>query len=104
MAGEAKMEWLMDQSIRPDANMSLARMTVPVDVTSERHFHSNTTETIHVLRGQIEQYIGDKRIVMGPGDTCFIPKAVAHHTRNISSEDAIMMVSYASGTRNYQRA
>jgi len=103
MSGEVKMDWLMDSSVLPEANMSLARMTVPKGVTSERHKHESCTETLHVLSGQVEQYIGDTSLKMGPGETCFIPKDTAHHTVNIGTEAAVIMISYSSGQRDYKR-
>ena len=49
------MDWLMEDAIHSAAGQSLARMSVEVGVTSELHHHSNCTETIHVLKGEIEQ-------------------------------------------------
>jgi len=43
MSQDVKMEWLMDRSIVEDADVSMARMTVPAGVTSDCHRHSNCT-------------------------------------------------------------
>ena len=93
----------MDSSVLPEANMSLARMTVPMGVKSERHKHESCSETLHVLSGQVEQYIDEVTLKMGPGETCFIPRGSAHHTVNIGTEAAVIMVSYSSGRRDYKR-
>ena len=33
MSGDVKMDWLMDSSVLPEANMSLACMTVPMGLS-----------------------------------------------------------------------
>jgi len=48
------MEWLMEDAIESGAELSMARMTVGVNEVSELHSHSNCTEAVHVLTGNIE--------------------------------------------------
>ena len=64
------MQWLMDDKVDERAAVSLAKMTVAIGVTSEKHHHTNCTETIHVLDGQIEQSIGSKTQILSAGETC----------------------------------
>lgn len=103
MSREVKMDWLMDSTISDQANVSLARMTVPAGVTSECHRHSNCTETIHLISGQIKQRIGQDWIDMRPNDTCFIPIGAAHQTKNLGDVEASMMICYSAGSRIYER-
>ncbi len=102
MSQDVKMEWLMDSSILEGADVSMARMTVPAGVTSECHRHSNCTERIHLLTGQIRQRIGEEWIEMGPNETCFVPKNEAHQTENIGALEAVMMICYSAGSRQYE--
>jgi len=98
---DVTMEWLMEDDIDPRASLSLARMTVAQNVTSELHHHTNCSETIHLLEGEIEQRIGQKRVRLKAGQTCLIPIGVAHQTRNIGACRAIMMIAYSAGKRSY---
>jgi mannose-6-phosphate isomerase-like protein (cupin superfamily) len=91
------MEWLMEDAIDNRAGLSLARMSVDVDVTSPLHHHPNCTETIHVLAGEIKQRIGEKWIKMSSG----VPKNAKHQTRNIGNAPAVMIVAYSAGKREY---
>jgi len=91
----------MEDAIAQGAGLSLARMSVAIGITSERHLHTNCTETIHVLQGQIEQRIGEKWISMSAGDTCLIPKDTPHQTRNTGLQTAVMMIAYSAGERIY---
>lgn len=102
MANEGvTMEWLMEDAIDPRAEISLAKMTVARGVTSELHHHTNCTETIHLLEGEIEQRIGDKWEKLCAGETCLIPVGAPHQTRNIGNFRAVMMIAYSAGQRVY---
>ena len=96
------MHWLMEDRIQADAGLSLARMTVEPGKTSEAHRHSNCTEAIHVLSGQIEQRCDDRWTELLSGETILIPVGSLHQTRNIGTVPAVMIVAYSSGARIYE--
>ncbi len=96
------MDWLMDDSIAPGAGVSLARMTLAPDATSEAHRHPNCSEAIHLLSGRIRQRIGDVWHEMTAGDTVLIPQNTVHQSRAIGTDPAIMMIAYSAGTRLYE--
>gem|GEM_PF-5681215 len=52
------MEWLVEEASHANAGLSVARMTIEPQTTSELHQHSNCSEVIYVLSGNIEQRIG----------------------------------------------
>lgn len=91
----------METKLNSDADISLAKMTVEVGATSELHRHSNCSETLHVLAGQIKQRVGDEWHVMNVGDTCFVKLGHSHQTENIGHDDAILMIAYSAGERVY---
>lgn len=101
MAEGVTMEWLMEDAINPQANLSLARMTLAKGVTSELHHHTNCTETIHLLEGSIEQRIGKDWKRLEAGDTCLIPIGAAHQTRNMGNARVVMLIAYSAGQRVY---
>ncbi len=96
------MEWLVDDALQPGAALSLARMTVRAGCVSEVHRHPNCDEAVHVLRGRIEQRIGDRLVVLDAGDSTHIPAGAAHCSRALDGQDAVMMVAYSAGKRIYQ--
>jgi len=97
------MTWLMDDTIHPDAGLSLAEMTVEPGALSECHRHGNCNEIIYLTHGQISQRIGDIWIDMKAGDRCVITKGQAHQTRNTGSEAAQMILVYSEGQRKYEK-
>lgn len=95
------MQWLMDDAIQTGAGLSLARMIVEPGITSEAHRHTNCTEAIHVLSGSIEQRSGDVWTTLDAGDTILIPIDAVHQTRNVGTDEAVMVIAYSSGSRVY---
>lgn len=98
---DVTMEWLMEDEIDARAGIRLAKMTVAEGVTSELHHHTNCTETIHILEGQIEQRIGQAWKKLRVGETCLIPIGQAHQTGNVGDCRAVMMIVYSAGSRAY---
>lgn len=96
------MSWLMDDAIQQGAGLSLARMTIDRNVTSEAHRHANCTEAVHLLSGRVEQRRGDDWVLLEAGDTILIPVGATHQTRNIGTETAVLMIAYSSGSRVYE--
>ena len=101
MSEGVTMEWLMEDRIQADVGLSLAKMTVAIGATSELHHHTNCSETIHLLSGEIEQRIGHEWRKLKSNDTCLIPAGFKHQTRNSGAETAIMMIAYSAGKRIY---
>lgn len=95
------MQWLMEDRIEADAGLSLARITVEPGKTSEAHRHSNCSETIHVLSGEVKQRCDDDWITLQAGDTTLIHAGSIHQTSNIGTEPAVMIIAYSSGARIY---
>jgi len=98
---DVTMQWLMEDAIDTRAGVSLARMTVAIGAISELHHHTNCSETIHVLEGEIQQRIDDKWVNLTAGETCLIPLGARHQTRNTGDIRAVMMIAYSAGSRAY---
>lgn len=96
------MHWLVDDALIEGAGLSVARMTLMEGACAERHGHPNCNEVIHLIQGSVEQSVGDERFVMQAGDTVFIARGSPHQSRNVGRGDAIMIVSYSAGDRNYE--
>ena len=96
------MDWLIDKTVHPEAEISLARMTLAPGALSERHKHSNCSETVHLVSGQIKLLCDNEKSVLQAGDTLLIKRGQAHQMRNITHQPAVMILAYSAGTRNYQ--
>jgi len=96
------MEWLVDGDLQPGARLSLARMRVEAGQCSALHRHPECDEAVHVVAGSIEQRIGERLLRLGPGESAHIPAGLAHCSRALGSEAAILLVAYSAGHRIYE--
>ena len=55
------------------------------------HFHPRQEELIYVLSGEIEQWLGAERRILGPGDCVDVPAREVHATFNESNEEARLL-------------
>lgn len=98
-----RMEWLADGQSHVGADVSLARMTVQSGAKTPLHRHDNCSETIHVLVGTVEVFVGAAApLTVGEGETSVIPVHQPHRFTNVNVDDAILMLVYSSGNRHYQ--
>mgnify|MGYP001792905745 FL=1 len=98
------MTWFADDEFKTGIGLSLAEMKVLAGQTSEAHSHDNCFEAIHVLRGSVVQNIGAREFELNEGETCSVPPDVIHFTTNHGPQEAVLMLSYSVGTRNYTPA
>lgn len=68
------------------------------------HKHPRQEETIHVLSGEIEQWLETENSALRPGDTAFIGPDTVHASFNVGSQPAHLLVvlSPAVGDGGYE--
>ena len=68
------------------------------------HKHPDQDEMIIVKAGQIEQWIGEERTMLGVGDSVYLDADVVHASFNVGSETAHLQVVLAPavGDEGYQ--
>src|SRR5580700_4288096 len=59
------------------------------------HVHSREEEGFYVLEGEITLFLGEKRLVAGPGMFANMPVGTPHSFKNESSKSAKMLISVA---------
>ncbi len=76
-----------------------AKTLVVIEVTLEGgfghdfHKHPQQEEVIYVMEGEIEQWLEDKKQVLGPGDAVFIPADMVHASFNTGTQTAKLHVT-----------
>lgn len=96
------MEWLLDDSIVPGAEMSVAVMTVKMGEIAPGHSHPNCNEFILLTRGSVEHVFGGEKRILQAGESAFVPAGVVHSIRNLGTGEAQMIVTYSAGIRKYE--
>lgn len=92
----------------PAASNAKALVVVEVDLSPggghDFHKHPNQEEVIYVIDGEIEQWVGQERRKLAPGDSAFIAADVVHASFNESERNAklLAILGPAVGTEGYE--
>ncbi len=68
------------------------------------HKHPRQEEVIYVIEGEIEQWVGTEKRMLGPGECAFIPADVVHASFNVGNAPAKLMaiLSPCFGKEGYE--
>ena len=55
------------------------------------HKHPDQEEVIYVISGEVEQWLGQEKKILGPGDSVFIGADVVHASFNIGQSEAQLL-------------
>lgn len=58
------------------------------------HVHENEDEIFRVIEGQLEIEVGDRKFVLGPGDTAFCPRGIPHTWKVVGEHKAKVDLSF----------
>jgi quercetin dioxygenase-like cupin family protein len=58
------------------------------------HMHPQQEEVIYVVSGQIEQWIGKDKRVLGPGDAVHVPPTTVHGAFNTGTTEARLLAIF----------
>lgn len=72
---------LLDLSVAPVRNQSLAEATIAAGEATTRHHHREAEEFYYLLEGRGEMEIDGERRRVGPGDAILIPPGAWHQIR-----------------------
>lgn len=88
-----KLTWIS----RPPATGSKQLTVIDVELAPGNghafHKHPDQEEVIVCLSSTVEQWIGEEKRILGPGDSVFLEADVVHATYNDSDENARLLVS-----------
>lgn len=74
--------WLSKPGLTEAEQLVLCRVYMPPGEGHQFHRHPALEEIIYVLSGTAEQWVGEERRLMGPGEMAHIPKDLIHATYN----------------------
>jgi len=93
--------WLANREIGNAEGLTLGRVVIRRGHSNPRHCHPSCEEVLYLLAGRLEHTLGDETYTLNPGDTLSIPPGVFHNARSVGEEDAVMIVAYSTGERDY---
>lgn len=94
-----KIQWLCDQNIDPDAEMTFGMVYIDAGDSNPRHIHPNCEELIFIISGECDHLLGEETHHLKPGMMLRIPANVPHQATTTSWEPCRMIVAYSSPDR-----
>ena len=58
------------------------------------HKHPEQEEAIYVLEGKVEQWIGDEKRILVPGDAAFIPANTVHGSFTVGDKESRLLAIF----------
>ena len=68
------------------------------------HFHRHSDEFFYVLEGELDAWIGDRHVKLGPGMSATLPRGIVHRFDNLSDKPSkvLTVVTPAEGARFFE--
>lgn len=83
--GSKKHYWYSKPGMTDTERLNYVRVTLPPGEGHDFHYHP-MEEVLHVLAGSAEQWVGEKKYLLGPGDALHLPKGEIHATFNCGDD------------------
>jgi quercetin dioxygenase-like cupin family protein len=58
------------------------------------HKHPDQEEALHVLQGEVEQWVDREKRLLKPGDTAFVPANMVHASFNVGQGEARILAIF----------
>ena len=77
-----QVEWMSNPEVVGAKDLLLVRATFPGGNEHKFHVHPGREEIIYVIQGEAEQWVGEEKRLLKPGEMAHIPRNMPHATRN----------------------
>jgi pimeloyl-ACP methyl ester carboxylesterase/mannose-6-phosphate isomerase-like protein (cupin superfamily) len=84
--------------------IAFGQSTYPLGATHENHHHPNADEVVMCVSGRGTQVVGDRRLDLGPGDICFIPRRTPHRIMGTSVDEDLVILWAFGGAATIEQA
>lgn len=84
-------EWLCRPDLVAADKLLLVRANMDPMHCHPFHLHPHREEIIYVIYGRAEQWVGEERSILGPGEMAHIPPGTIHATYNPHAEPLVFL-------------
>lgn len=77
-AERGSLEWLSHKDVTDARQLMIVRATMEPGQFHGFHYHPRREEVIYVLEGSIEQWVGEHKRILGPGEVAHMPAEMVH--------------------------
>ena len=98
------MGWVSRPSTTNTKDLVVIEVTLEPGGGHNFHKHPEQEEVIYVLEGKVEQWLKDKKQILGQGDSVFIPADAVHESFNVFDQNAklLAILGPSVGEEGYQ--
>ena len=90
---------IRNEFLTPGSNQAIQMLWIvmpPGSDSGETPFIHKGEECGVILQGELETIVGDKKYLLGPGDSIYHDSILPHYSRNVGNTDVIMVVAKTS--------
>jgi len=84
-------EWLCRPDLVAAEKLLLVRANMDPMFCHPFHYHPHREEIIYVVYGRAEQWVGEEKRILGPGEIAHIPPGTIHATYNPHAEPLVFL-------------
>lgn len=84
-------EWLCRGDVVENKQLMLVRANMEPGKDHPFHTHPTREEIIYIISGRAEQWVGQQKRILGPGEMAFIPMGEVHGTYNPFNERLVFL-------------
>jgi quercetin dioxygenase-like cupin family protein len=94
-----RLEWMVSGALGNSGTLTVGKCYILPGKQNPPHFHPNSDEVLHVLRGTIRHRIDNEYLGMNAGDTVSIPQYAVHNAQNLGPDVAEFVIVFSTATR-----
>ena len=94
-----RLIWMVSGALGNSTVLTVGRCFIKPGQSNPPHYHPNSDEVLHVVRGHIEHRVGDAWVEMQAGDTISIPLGTMHQARNIGPDECEFVITFNTADR-----
>lgn len=93
--------WTDSEELTGEDTLTVGKVTIEAGERNSEHYHPNCDEALYLLSGELTHTLGEEERVLQPGDLIHIPQGEPHQGINDGDEDAVAVICYDTGSREF---
>lgn len=86
-----KLRWMSHPPSTGAEQLTVIEVNITPGNGHDFHKHPDQEEVIYCISGKVEQWLGEDKRILGPGDSVFIGADVVHASFNVGDGDAQLL-------------
>ena len=93
------VKWVANNELAPGCELSFGLVHILPGKTNPEHWHTAAEEIVYMLQGECTVRVGDRRMMIRPGQSLIIAKGTKHEVSNHGWEPVVYVCAFSASTR-----